>query len=63
MNDALTTTPAASKEVLDQLFEGAKVAFSMGIAQTMLLLSGVLLVSILIIWFGMRKYQLEADAA
>ena len=63
MNDALTTTPAASKEVLDQLIEGAQVALSMGIAQTMLLLAGVLLISILIIWFGMRKYQLEADAA
>ena len=61
MNDALTTTPVTSKEVLDQLFEGAKVAFSMGIAQTMLLLSGVLLVSILIIWFGMRNQKSEGN--
>jgi len=63
MNDALNTTPAASKEVLDQLFEGAKTAFSMGIAQTMLLLTGVLLVSGLIIWFGMRPSQPAEDAA
>jgi len=55
MNDALTTTPGVSKEVLDQLFEGAKTAFSMGIAQTMLLLTVVLLISGMIIWFGMRK--------
>jgi len=63
MNDALNTTPAASKEVLDQLFEGAKTAYSMGIAQTMLLLAGVLLVSGLIIWFGMRPFQPAEDAA
>lgn len=63
MNDALNTTPAASKEVLDQLFEGAKIAFSMGIAQTMLLLAGVLLVSILIIWFGTGKYQAAEEVA
>jgi len=63
MNDALTTTPAASKEVLAQLVEGAKTAFSMGIAQTMLLLAGVLLISALIIWFGMRPSQPAEDAA
>ncbi len=55
INDGLTTYPGISQSALDQLFEGAKTAFSMGIAQTMLLLAGVLLISGGIIWFGMRK--------
>lgn len=57
INDSLSTYPGVSKSMLDQLFEGARIAFSMGIAQTMLLLAAILLVSGMIIWFGMRKYQ------
>lgn len=55
MNDALNTYPAISQSTLDQLFEGAKTAYSMGVAQTMLLLAAVLLVCGLVIWFGLRK--------
>jgi len=57
MSDALNTYPGVSKSVLDQLFEGARTAFSIGIAQNMLLLAAILLVSGVIIWLGMRKYQ------
>lgn len=55
MNEGLTTYPGFSKSTLDQLFEGARTAYSTGVAQTMLLLAGVLLISGVIIWFGMRK--------
>ncbi len=55
INEGLTTYPGISQSTLDQLFEGAKTAYSMGIAQTMLLLAGVLLISGVVIWFGMRK--------
>ncbi len=55
INDGLTTYPGISQSTLDQLFEGARTAYSMGIAQTMLLLAAVLLISGAIIWFGMRK--------
>lgn len=62
LNDAMNTYPGISQSTLDQLFEGAKTAYSMGIAQTMLLLAAVLLVSGLIIWFGMRTYQPRDNA-
>jgi len=63
MSDALNTYPSISKSTLDQLFEGAKTAYSMGIAQTMLLLAAILLISGVIIWFGMLKYQPKEDTA
>ena len=64
MNNSLNTTnPGIPQSVLDQLFEGARTAYAMGIAQTMILLTVVCGVSGFIIWFGMRTYQLEADAA
>jgi MFS family permease len=62
MNDALNTYPAISQSTLDQLFEGAKTAYSMGVAQTMLLLVAVLFLSGLAIWFGMRLSQPAEDA-
>lgn len=62
MNDALSTYPGVSKSVLDQLFEGARTAFSTGIAQTMLLLAAILLVSGVIVWVGMRKASGPAPA-
>jgi len=60
LNDALNTYPAISQSTLDQLFEGAKTAYSMGIAQTMLLLVAVLFICGLAIWFGLRKHQIDA---
>jgi hypothetical protein len=41
--------------VPDELFESACTAYSMGIAQTRLLLAAALLVSDRVIWFGMRQ--------
>jgi len=40
--------------VLDELFEGACTAYSTGIAQTRQLLAAALLVSDMVICFGMR---------
>ena len=54
----LTTIPQ-----LDHLFEDAFTDFSIRIAQTMLLLAAILLVSGIIIWFGMRNYQSAEEAA
>jgi len=62
LNDALNTYPAISQSTLDQLFEGAKTAYSMGIAQTMLLLAAVLLLSGLAIWFGLRNQQSSGES-
>jgi len=55
INDGLNTYPGVSQSTLDQLFEGARTAYSMGIARTTLLLAAVLLIGGVIIWFGMRK--------
>ncbi len=55
INDALNTYPSISQSTLNQLFEGAKTAYSMGVAQVLLLLTAVLLVCGVIIWFGMRR--------
>jgi MFS family permease len=55
ISDGLTTYPGISQSTLDQLFEGAQTAYSTGVAQTMLLLTAVLLISGIAIWFGMRK--------
>ncbi len=62
MNDSLSTRyPGISQSILDQLFEGARTAYAMGIAQTMLLMAVVLLVSGVIIWFGMRNYGRQTN--
>lgn len=59
MTDTLSThNPAISQSALDQLLEGARIAFGSGIAQTMLLMAGIVLVAGVIAWFGMRS---EAD--
>lgn len=55
INDGLTTVPGVSDSTLDQLIEGAQTAASTGVAQTMLFLGAILLVSGIAIWFGMRQ--------
>lgn len=56
MTDAITSHyPAVAQPVLDQLLEGARAAFGTGIAQTMLLMAGVMLFGGAVAWFGMRK--------
>jgi hypothetical protein len=56
MTDTITSHyPAVAQPVLDQLLEGARAAFGTGIAQTMLLMAGVMLFGGAVAWFGMRK--------
>ena len=58
-SDSLSTThPGIPQSVVDQLLEGARTAYAIGIAQIMLLLTIICAISGLIIWFGMNKLNL-----
>jgi MFS family permease len=64
MSGSLSTAqPTIPQALIDQLYAGARTAYAIGLAQTMLLLTVVCAVSGLIIWFGMRKSAPQQEAS
>lgn len=63
VTDATTAVPGVSQAQLSQLFEGARTAASTGVAQTMLVMAGILVAGIVAVWFGMRERPAQPQQA